>query len=266
MKHLTLDKILFGIFVILLTLSIRYSGIAHFLLSLILNNVSEYLEWFFSGILCLFIKLSMKGVIEEFANEWLSSIRSYFVIYCADNTDSTPMPPRKEYGGELLNGRRCTILHEDPFGNPILLPLVGNKELLENPFKDTSKEWFMLNQRERDVVNMLTREINDFNRIHIEGEYIKGIWTETHERDDFLRRQQMIGQPLDPRTYVSGWVVGEMAILQTIADPKPYSFQQFNTFSRNKIERAMMYKNASNKVIEAIRAENIAKNRAQTNA
>jgi hypothetical protein len=69
MKHLTLDKILFGIFVILLTLSIRYSGLAHFLLSFILNNVSEYLEFFFSGILCLFIKLSMKGVIEEFANE-----------------------------------------------------------------------------------------------------------------------------------------------------------------------------------------------------
>jgi len=64
LKHLTLNKICFGLFVILVTTSIRYSGIASFILELLIGFSDEWVCWSLSGVLALFVKLPFRGVFD----------------------------------------------------------------------------------------------------------------------------------------------------------------------------------------------------------
>jgi hypothetical protein len=61
-KHLTLFNVVFGLFIIVVSGIIRYSGLAEFILSFFIDGVSEVYSWGLSALLSLFVKLPCKGL------------------------------------------------------------------------------------------------------------------------------------------------------------------------------------------------------------
>ena len=64
LRHFTLNKVFFWLFMVFITTFFRYSGICPFIIGLMGLEAQEYLCWGLSGLLCLLVRLPFIGVFE----------------------------------------------------------------------------------------------------------------------------------------------------------------------------------------------------------
>jgi hypothetical protein len=219
-----------------LTLSIKYFGWANIVLSIFVGEVSEYIQWFFSGVISLFAKLSMKGVIEEFVKEKFDVITSNFTIYCEDNPkEERPGKgitwDKRLFGSEYVGNRPCNVLTKDCEGKPLWIPHVGDNELIYDPFITGDRSILSkMNEGQIAFYNALNEEIRTFEKTHLERKSVFGPLPITNIRfhPDIVRTMGVLRKP------------GDIACLE-LTEPKPYSLEQINVYSRNKLERMAFY-------------------------
>jgi hypothetical protein len=178
----------------------------------------------------------MKGVIEEFAKEKFDLLKSSFTIYCEDKPEGE-RPGRgitwdkKLFGSEFMGNKPCTVLTTDWEGKPIWIPEVHENELRNDPFINSDRTILSkMNEEQMAYYNWLNEEIKGFERKHLE----------TSSRYGAIGPNDPI---LSPWTnYRQKYKVGDRALLEVI-NPKPYSLQEINIYSRNKLERMAFYNN-----------------------
>jgi hypothetical protein len=214
-------------------LSVKYFGLANTILNFFVGETVEYIQWFFSGILSLLTKLSMKGVIEEFAKEKVDLLKSYFIIYCEDKPEGERPGKgitwgKKEFGSEFMGGLPCTVLTEDFEGKPIWIPDVKEHQLRNDPFIGRNRSILTkMNSEQIGIYNALNEEIKTFENTYLQRQMIYGPLTDQH--------------PFMMKHLERGRIYGELMAVDHIK-PKTHSLQQFNAYSRTKLEREAFYK------------------------
>lgn len=230
-KYLTLDKILFGLFVILLTTLIRYGGFGHWVLTFFLNEIPEYYDWLFSGTLCLFLKLPLKGVIEEISAYFKNSLAIHCMDYTpTDSPDFLPNARRLTHITLIDQGRPCDTLATDTEGNYVIIPRLHKSEFNTDPFLANQEILKKMTPDQLAYYNKLNTIIKDFEL----------------KRDGIMAKREIL--PGDP---IYGHVRNADGSIWTIEPyyikkPLPWTHQELERHNFCKLERHAFLKRTAN--------------------
>jgi hypothetical protein len=186
----------------------------------------------FSGTLCLFLKLPLKGVIEEISIYFKNSL----AIHCMDHTPSNspdflPNVRRLTHRSLMDSGRLCDTLATDTEGKPVMIPRIDKSEFNEDPLLGNEELRKKMTPDQLAYYNKLNTIIKEFEA----------------KRDGIIAFKREL-QPGDP---IYGHVKnhdGTPWLIEPVYSKKPtqYSFQELEKHNFCKLERHAFLKRTAN--------------------